>query len=205
MSHCWQNPRTWPVMGSQGHCLLVGTKCFGIPAFYLFPFLFHFPISSKREGDSEFLHIHQGNSSWCCIARACSWEYLYPFTSCISFPSAFPLWPLLCHILFWCPNFHFLKLFQAFAIYCISSSRLCECCQPRWQSPGTGSIPMKTSSLLGSRFSSILGILLPAPWRTGVLTVTSELLCGILQSTCWISARWNLLVGGGSCRKSGCH
>lgn len=50
-------------------------------------------------------------------------------------------WFHLCLILvpsslshtFLVPQLWFFKLFQAFPIYCIFSSALCECCQPTWQ------------------------------------------------------------------------
>lgn len=215
---------------SQEHFLAVGEKHFGITVLYLFSFSlqgvlsFWLPFFSSCESGippkvSLLSYIKQkkrrlfsvptkGGAAGARAMLYCwawTWEYLYPLTSCISFPSTFPLWPLLCHIIFCCPTCHFFKAFSSFSNLLHLFQYLMWVLPTHREPWGNSSIPMKTSNLLWSGSSSIFGILLPASWRAGVLTVTSELLYGTPQSTCWISGRSILLVGGGSVRKSSWH
>lgn len=175
------------------------------------------PISQQRErrkglpvppgpSKEQSLGLHQ-----CSVAWAGAWECLYPFISSVHFTSASSLRFLLYDIISWCPSCDFfLKLFQAFLVYFIFASTLCECYQSTWQwAPGQLAFSWKWTTWYRCdqypSLSSGFYFILLAELGTWLVFPPSELLYMTLWSTYWISARLRFRVAGWRIRISGYH
>lgn len=104
----------------------------------------------------------------------------------------------------------FFKLFQAFLVYFIFASTLCECYQSTWQwVPGQLAFSWKwTTWYCCDQYPSLSSgfyFILLAELGTWLVFPPSELLYMTLWSTYWISARLRFPVAGWRIRISGYH